>query len=42
MVHNAADGVFHKQSRVLLYMVGLNGKPGICGMVAVILMDDQM
>lgn len=35
---NAAGGVFRKQSRALLYRAGLNGRLGIYGMVAAILM----
>lgn len=37
---NGAGGVFHKQSRALLCREGLNGRPGICEMGAVILMVD--
>lgn len=37
---NAAGGVFHKRSRALLYMAGLNGRPGICEMAAAIAMGD--
>lgn len=40
MARNEVGGVFHKQSRALLYRTGLNGRPGICEMVAVISMVD--
>lgn len=37
---NEVGDVFRKQSRALLYMAGLNGRLGICGMEAVTLMAD--
>ena len=37
---NGEGDVFHKQSRALSYMAGLNGRLGICEMEAVTLMAD--